>query len=1438
MENEVDDQHRTASPEGSEETPSNEQASIFSGLYRKATVDRLHESEGALDPANKHFDPWRYGRKLLNSMDAQGIALPRIGVTFQDLSASGSGAALQYQQDVLSIFTAVPNVTRLLRRGSAGPKKTIISGFNGQLVSGELLLVLGRPGSGCSTFLKTLCGSTNGLSISPDSKIDFSGISKSQMAKEYRGFVTYNSEVDQHFPHLTVGQTFEFAAASRAPHLRIGDVSRQEYIETSVQITMALFGLSHTYDTKVGSDFVRGVSGGERKRVSIGEMALSRARVGAWDNSTRGLDSATALSFVKALRLFADLGGACHLVAAYQASQAMYETFDKVIVLYSGRQVFFGSCKRALKYFEEMGWQKPTRQAIPDFLTAVTNPAERIAREGMTEKVPRTADDFEQYWKRSADFAALRSQLLTPKESNSEAKLLQTTKNKQQAKHVRPKSPFIISVPMQIRLCIKRAYQRLWNEKSSTISTVASQVILSLIIGSIFYGTPAASAGFFQKGAVLFFAILMNALISINEITLLYSQRPIVEKQASYAFVHPFAEAFATMISDLPIKMVRCSVFSIILYFMVNLRREPSQFFIFYLFLIIGILTMSSIFRTLAAATKTIGQAMAFAGVLVIMIVVYAGFTLPQPYMHPWFAWIRWLNPIFYVFESLISNEFHGRHFECSEYIPNYAVLTGDSFICSVLGAKVGERFVSGDSFIQENYNYRYSHTWRNFGIVLVFWILFTFTYLFFSEYNSGITSKADFLVFRRGHAPDYIKEELSATSDEEKTSTKINDASHGLQITKSVNHLPEQRDILTWKNLCYEVPTKEGTRRLLDNVAGWVKPGTLTALMGVSGAGKTTLLDVIADRASVGIVTGDIFVSGKPRAADFQRQTGYVQQQDLHLATTTVREALQFSAMLRQPKTVSREEKNAYVEEVVKMLGMDDFAEAVIGQPGQGLNVEQRKLLSIGVELAAKPALLLFLDEPTSGLDSQSSWAICKFLRTLADHGQAILCTIHQPSALLFQEFDRLLLLDKGGKTAYFGDIGKQSRTLISYFERNGARHCDLSENPAEYMLEVLGKRQTNDGAGIDWPTVWNGSAEAEAVREELSSICERLRSEPSRTGGGEHTEFAMPLITQIKEVTYRAFQQNYRSPEYIYSRFLLGIVSALFIGFSFWMPDSSTQGFQNVLFALFLLCSIMNTLVNQLMPKFIAQRDLYEVREQPSKTYSWKAFILAQIFCEIPWQVLLGILAWMSFYWSVLGAHQSGERRGLILLFLIQFYLFAASFAHLVISAMPDAATGGMIATLCFGLTLIFNGVMQPPKALPGFWIFMYYISPLTYYIQGLAATALHGRPVTCSDAELSVFNPPSGQTCGQYLEKYLAYAPGQLYNSDATSGCQYCSISSADQYLAAREIEWSNRWRNYGIFWAYFLFNICGAVLLYYLCRVKKWRQKKFAKQQKKA
>jgi ATP-binding cassette subfamily G (WHITE) protein 2 (PDR) len=143
------------------------------------------------------------------------------------------------------------------------------------------------------------------------------------------------------------------------------------------------------------------------------------------------------------------------------------------------------------------------------------------------------------------------------------------------------------------------------------------------------------------------------------------------------------------------------------------------------------------------------------------------------------------------------------------------------------------------------------------------------------------------------------------------------------------------------------------------------------------------------------------------------------------HLKTTRANfasQALKFSALLRQPASIMREEELTYVDEVIKLSDMEDYANAVVGMLGEGLDVEQRKRLTIGAELAAKLPLLLFVDEPTSGLHSQTSWAILDLPEKLSKAGQSILCTIHHPSAMLFQRFDRLFLLAEGGCTVYFG--------------------------------------------------------------------------------------------------------------------------------------------------------------------------------------------------------------------------------------------------------------------------------------------------------------------------------------------------------------------------------------------------------------------------------
>ena len=494
---------------------------------------------------------------------------------------------------------------------------------------------------------------------------------------------------------------------------------------------------------------------------------------------------------------------------------------------------------------------------------------------------------------------------------------------------------------------------------------------------------------------------------------------------------------------------------------------------------------------------------------------------------------------------------------------------------------------------------------------------------------------------------------------------------------------------------------------------------------------------------------------------------------------------------------------------------------------------------MTIGVELTAKPELLLFLDEPTSGLDSQTAWSICTLMRKLANNGQAILCTIHQPSAILFQEFDRLLFLAKGGKTVYFGPIGENSSTLTHYFERNGSHPCPPDANPAEWMLEVIGAAPGTKAAR-DWAICWKESPERAEVKAELASMEAELSRIPpveSRTGSGE---FSVSFATQLWACTQRVFQQYWRTPTYIYSKTFLSLATSLFIGFSFYQAKNSLQGLQNQMFSIFMLLTIFGNLAQQMMPHFVVQRSLYEVRERPSKAYSWQAFMISNIIVEIPWQTLMAVLTFVTWYYPI-GLYRNAEptntvneRAGLMFLFIWAFYVWTSTFAHAIIAGIETAETGGNVAQLCFSLCLIFCGVLAGPDVFPRFWIFIYRLSPFTYLVSGMLSTGVANTNVVCSSIEYLKIQPMDGQTCNTWMGNYTETAGGYLLNPDDTSDCSYCSVSDTNVFLKAINAEYSDRWRNFGLLLVYIVFNIFLALGLYWLARVPKKSKTKIVKE----
>jgi len=255
-----------------------------------------------LDPNSNNFEPKAWTKALSRLYGESGTFVGRsAGIVFRDLTAYGHGSGTDYQESVGNIaLQALGAAASLL---SSGPKRIdILRSFDGLVEAGEMLIVLGPPGSGCSTLLKTIAGDIHGFQLEKNSYINYQGVSYEQMHSDFRGEAIYTAEQDVHFPLMTVGDTLYFAARSRAPRKVPGALTQHEYAEHMRDVVMATFGIKHTMNSKVGNDYVRGVSGGERKRVSIAEAVLSRAPLQCWDNSTRGLDSRNAIEFCKTLR--------------------------------------------------------------------------------------------------------------------------------------------------------------------------------------------------------------------------------------------------------------------------------------------------------------------------------------------------------------------------------------------------------------------------------------------------------------------------------------------------------------------------------------------------------------------------------------------------------------------------------------------------------------------------------------------------------------------------------------------------------------------------------------------------------------------------------------------------------------------------------------------------------------------------------------------------------------------------------------------------------------------------------------------------------------------------------------------------------------------------------------------------------------------------------
>ncbi len=1352
----------------------------------------------------------------------EGRSAKKVGVVFRDLTVKGVGAKATFVKTLPDavLGTFGPDLYRLLCRFIPSlnfqrntQTRDLIHDFTGVVKNGEMMLVLGRPGAGCSTFLKTIANKGESYA-GVTGEVLYGGIPAEEQIKKYRGEVIYNPEDDQHMPQLTVWQTLKFALLNKTRKSDRGQMS------IVIDALLKMFGITHTKYTAVGNEYVPGVSGGERKRVSIAETLATKSTVICWDNSTRGLDASTALDYANSLRVMTDISDRTTLVTLYQAGEGIYELMDKVLLIHEGRMIYQGPAKQAKQYFLDLGFYCPDRQTTADFLTSVTDPLQQQFVQGKEHSAPKSSQELEKAFKASPayrqvlqDVDAYEQNL--HKSDHADAREFKQSVRETKSKTVRKQSSYTVSFVKQVLACTKREFWLVLGDRTTLYTKFFIIVSNGLIVGSLFHGQAPNTDSAFSRGGTLFFSILFLGWLQLSELMKAVSGRVVIARHKDYAFYRPSAVTVARVITDIPVLFVQVVIFGVLMYFMTDLYVDVSRFWIYLLFVYTTTTCITALYRMFGALSPTINDAVRFSGIGLNLLIIYTGYVIPKPQLltkYIWFGWIYYINPISYAFEGVLTNEFAGRVLECAptSIVPQGLEYNDPAYQgCAVTGAQLGSLSITGEQYIGTAYQYTRSHLWRNWAVVLAFAILYMAVTALAAELCSFVSAGGGALVFKKSKKAKQVVNE-SGAADEEKGGdpgdSSASSGSHEQIKGETMPAISKSESIFTWKDVDFSVPYQGGERQLLNKVSGYAKPGLMTALMGASGAGKTTLLNTLAQRQKIGVVSGEMVLDGRPLNPDFQRGTGFCEQMDLHDGTQTIREALEFSAILRQERDVPRAEKVKYVDEIIELLELGEMQDAIVGS----LGVEQRKRLTIGVELAAKPNLLLFLDEPTSGLDSQSAYSIIRFLKKLARAGQAIICTIHQPSSILIQQFDMILALNPGGQTFYFGPIGDAGSTVIKYFADRGVQ-CPPNKNVAEFILETAAKGgKRKDGKKLKWNEEWRNSEQHKELIQEI----DRLKAERSKAPAPEartRHEFASPVWLQCTMLTKRVFTQHWRDPSYLYGKLFVSVIIGIFNGFTFYQLGNSIQDMQNRMFTAFLIILIPPTIVNGVVPKFYQNRALWEMRELPSRIYGWVAFCTANVVAEIPSAIVGSVIYWLLWYLPT-GLPRDSSTAGYTFLMTMLFFLFQASWGQWICAFAPSFTVISNVLPFFFVMFSLFNGVIRPYNQISVFWRYwMYYVNPSTYWIGGVLSATLNNASVQCLEQEAAHFNPPPGQSCGDYSRAFLTSAPGYIMNPGATSDCGYCPYSVGNDYLKSLNIEAKDKWPYFGIFLGFVISNM---------------------------
>ncbi|SGY73967.1 BQ5605_C005g03332 [Microbotryum silenes-dioicae] len=1003
-----------------------------------------------------------------------------------------------------------------------------------------------------STLLDTIACRNTTLEISSGSVTfapeDFgsipTGATRSKGKVNTRKLIGYVRQDDFLLPYLTVRETLTFAAALRLPR----SVTRQQR-EAIVEQTINELGLRDAAETIVGGPFRKGISGGEKRRLSIGCVLVTLPSVLVLDEPTTGLDSFTAFALLETLSALAKRGRII-VLSVHQPRSDCFKLFDTITLLSRGSVVYSGPQASILDYFNKLGHPLPALANPLDFIIDISSVDTRdvIAEVESSERVNKLVLAWTAYE------LATRTKSLTDEHDSKIAKVEAglngdadgaiTRRDSRSQGNMRQERvdarPGWIA---QTGYLTVRGLRNVSRNYGQSLGFLAQAVIIGVVVGLAFYHPPETPAGIQSIKTVVFQSIPAFFYLSIIVwCFILVEDLVVFDRENEDGLVQAVPYLLGSFLSYLPTNAFVSIVYCLIIYFMCGFRRDNLAINVLS-FCANGIMVQLSSFGYAAmccAINRSFAQASLLANGFSISFVLTAGYLIVD--LPVWIAWLRWLGPYFYGFHWIATLQFKGRTFACEG-------VTG-----MAKNQCIGDNVLTGLQFPTATPLLVYP-----LGLLGFIVGVHLFALLLLSFYHPGGVK----------HAASQPSREQSAVLEKDRQA----DAAKGKQLVDiRVRGLG-----LTVTSRSIASRGQKVEKIILNDVDAFFPAGKVCAIMGPSGvsidralslslqtllvltcfsyscqAGKSSLLQVLSGRLKSGATSvfstyGSVTFNDRPYDSSLASLMAFIEQEDAHhLPALTVRETLRYAARLRLPGQ-SLSQCDARAEEVLRILGLKLCADNLVGGPLlKGISGGEKRRLSLAVQLIDDPPVL-FADEPTSGLDSFTAYNIMLTLKDLADQGRTIIVSVHQPRSDVWDIFDHVLLLAKGGLTAYSGP-----RTdILKALESCGAV-CPTDFNPADFVLDVISVSYR------DSLEEKRSAAQVERIiqawRTSNREFAQSFSPSPQASPLGTHKQRTAPFIRALPVVLSRSFKNLRRQSDIFVARLanppFLALLFFLFFG------------------------------------------------------------------------------------------------------------------------------------------------------------------------------------------------------------------------------------------------------------------------------------------------